>query len=55
MAIDEALLYSFKQNDMPILRLYRWHKTLSLGRFSKPHKSLDMEMLQKKKFLLCAE
>lgn len=49
MAVDEALLYSFKQNDMPILRLYRWHKALSLGRFSKPHKSLDMEMLQKQK------
>ena len=49
MAVDEALLYSFNQNDMPILRLYRWHKALSLGRFSKPHKSLDMKMLQKQK------
>ena len=49
MAVDEALLENFKENDLPILRLYRWEPALSLGRFSKIHKSVDKQELQKQK------
>lgn len=31
MATDEALVNSFKENDMPILRLYSWEKSFTLG------------------------
>lgn len=43
MAVDEALLERFKDTDIPILRLYKWEKSLSFGRFSKPDKSLNMD------------
>jgi len=47
MAVDEALLASFKENDRPILRLYRWEEpALSFGRFSNPKKTLDWEKIQ---------
>ncbi len=46
MAVDEALLENFKENDLPILRLCQWEPALSLGRFSKPYKSLDARELQ---------
>ncbi len=43
MAVDEALLYGFKEGDMPILRLYEWEPSLSFGRFSKPYDSIDID------------
>ncbi len=47
MAVDEALLHSFKEDDRPILRLYRWEKpALSFGRFSDPEKTLDWKKIQ---------
>ncbi len=52
MAVDEALLRNFKENDMPILRLYRWKPSLSLGRFSNVHETLNLEALQKQKLHL---
>jgi|FLOH01.1.fsa_nt_gi lipoyl(octanoyl) transferase len=52
MAVDEALLHSFQEDEMPILRLYRWKDSLSLGRFSKIKESVDMETLCKKKLPL---
>lgn len=50
MAVDEALLENFKETDLPILRLCQWEPALSLGRFSKPDKSLDTEELQRQEF-----
>lgn len=47
MAVDEALLMSYKQEDMPILHLYRWENTISLGRFSALEKSVDIGQLKK--------
>ncbi|MBN2721621.1 MAG: lipoate--protein ligase family protein [Campylobacterales bacterium] len=47
MAVDEALINSHKQGDVPILRLYRWDKSISLGRFSSLYKSVDCEQLNK--------
>jgi len=47
MAVDEALLYSFKEYDLPILRLYRWESSISLGRFSNLLQSIDLKTLQK--------
>lgn len=43
MAVDEALLNGFKEGDMPILRLYSWEPSLSLGRFSGAGRSVDLE------------
>ncbi len=43
MAVDEALLNGFKEGDMPILRLYGWEPSLSLGRFSGVSRSVDLE------------
>jgi len=31
MAIDEALLKNFKENDLPILRLYTWENSFTVG------------------------
>ena len=46
MAADEALLRSFAENNLPILRLYRWEKpALSFGRFSQPASTLSAEAL----------
>ncbi|BAF71923.1 lipoate--protein ligase family protein [Sulfurovum sp. NBC37-1] len=42
MAVDEALLTAFKEEDLPIFRLYRWEEaSLSFGRFSQPKETLD--------------
>ena len=49
MAVDEALLFCFKEGDAPILRLYRWEPSLSLGRFSNVRESVDMERVDEKK------
>ena len=49
MAVDEALLYTFSEDDRPILRVYGWHKSLSFGRYSKPHENLDMNRLSVQK------
>ena len=47
MAVDEALLHNFQEDEMPILRLYRWETSLSLGRFSNTRKSVDLKILRK--------
>lgn len=49
MALDEALLNSFQEGDLPILRLYSWEPALSLGRFSGTNKSLNMKRLEEQK------
>ena len=49
MAVDEALLENFKESDLPILRLYRWEPSLSLGRFSKVFESVDKQVLQRQR------
>lgn len=42
MAVDEALLRSYKAGDVPVLRLYQWQTpSLSFGRFSRPEETLD--------------
>lgn len=46
MAVDEALLVTFAQGDLPIIRLYGWENALSLGRFSNVSKSLDLQNMQ---------
>ncbi|MBU1667355.1 lipoate--protein ligase family protein [bacterium] len=46
MAVDEALLYSFKDHDIPILRIYGWENALSFGRFSKPDKIIDINRIK---------
>ncbi len=38
MAIDEALIENFQEDDLPILRLYTWDKdAFSIGRFQDTH------------------
>ena len=49
MAVDEALLLNFQEGDVPILRLYSWEPSLSLGRFSKAKESLDLEKVMERK------
>ena len=49
MALDEALLNNFKEDDVPILRLYQWKPSLSLGRFSNAKNSLNLKMLEQQK------
>ncbi len=49
MAVDEALLQNYSEDHLPILRLYRWKNSISLGRFSKLHKSVDLDALKEKK------
>jgi len=46
MAVDEALLNSFDEESMPILRLYSWETSLSLGRFSAVHRSLKLGSIE---------
>ncbi|MGA9045131.1 lipoate--protein ligase family protein [Sulfuricurvum sp.] len=46
MAVDEALLMSFREGDLPILRLYGWERSLSAGRFSKIHSRVNLEKLK---------
>lgn len=46
MAVDEALLSEYREGDLPILRLYGWENSLSLGRFSKLHTRVNMEKLR---------
>ena len=49
MSVDEALLNNFKEDDLPILRLYSWEPSLSLGRFSSIYKSVDGQKLDEEK------
>jgi len=49
MALDEALLGSFEEGDRPILRLYGWEPSLSLGRFSNLASSVDLAALEAKR------
>ena len=48
MAVDETLVESFQDEDLPILRLYGWEPSLSLGRFSDLHATLKLPTLQTK-------
>lgn len=48
MALDEALLGSFEEGDRPILRLYGWEPSLSLGRFSNLSSSIEVATLEAK-------
>ena len=45
MAVDEALLYSRREGDLPILRLYAWTPSLSIGRYSKTQEGVDTARL----------
>ncbi len=47
MAIDEALVKSFKIGDMPILRFYSWEKSFTLGISQKIENYLDLLNLNK--------
>lgn len=47
MAIDEALLRTFSEGDRPLLRLYRWEPSLTLGRFQKSGESIDKERAER--------
>ena len=48
MAVDEALLSAFSENDLPVLRLYRWEvPSLSFGRFSQPEMILDCNRVRR--------
>jgi len=46
MAVDEMLLNRFDETKMPILRVYGWEPSLSLGRFSKLHKGINVQKLK---------
>ena len=48
MALDEALLGSFAEGERPILRLYSWEPSLSLGRFSNLSSSIEAAALEAK-------
>jgi lipoate-protein ligase A len=45
MAVDEALLYGRREGDLPILRLYAWTPSLSLGRYSKTQEGVMIARL----------
>lgn len=49
MAVDEALLEGFGENEMPILRLYGWEASLSFGRFSKPEGCVELEKIEQQR------
>ena len=51
MALDETLLEGFREGDLPILRLYGWEPSLSLGRFSYVHKSVDIKRAEQQGLL----
>ncbi len=53
MAVDEVLLEGFAQSALPVLRLYSWEPSLSFGRFSKPHGSIDFTRLEQQR-VACA-
>ncbi|MDD5160599.1 MAG: lipoate--protein ligase family protein [Sulfuricurvum sp.] len=46
MAVDEALLSEYREGDLPVLRIYGWENSLSLGRFSKIQGHVDRELLK---------
>ncbi len=48
MAVDETLLEGVGETGVPVLRLYRWETSLSFGRFSKPHRCLDLDRLRER-------
>lgn len=52
MAVDEALLSNLKGEDEPILRIYGWENSLSLGRFSDAKKSINLKIAQEKEIPL---
>ena len=50
MALDEALLEGYQEDDLPILRLSGWKPALSLGRFSNARKNVDIQRLEQENF-----
>jgi len=46
MAVDEALLRTFRPDGPPVLRLYGWEPALSFGRFSEPAASVDLDRMK---------
>lgn len=42
MAVDETLLEGYQEGALPILRLYGWEPSLSIGRFSTLHSGIDI-------------
>lgn len=46
MAVDEALLKNFQEDDLPILRFYLWEPSLSLGKFSDVSSNIDMKKIE---------
>ncbi len=49
MAVDEALLNSVQEGDLPILRLYGWEPSLTAGRFSDISTCVDTQLLEEEK------
>lgn len=49
MAVDEALLEGFGENDLPIFRLYGWENALSFGRFSKPRSYIELGRVEQQR------
>lgn len=47
MAVDEAILECFMDDDLPILRLYGWERSLSFGRFSDVSKNVNYKAIEK--------
>ncbi|MEA3498657.1 MAG: biotin/lipoate A/B protein ligase family protein [Campylobacterota bacterium] len=48
IALDEVLLNSFEDTDLPILRVYSWKPSLSFGRFSKVFGTVDLDETREK-------
>lgn len=46
MAMDEAMLSTFSDGARPVLRLYGWEPSISLGRFQKAAESIDAARLK---------
>ena len=46
MAVDAALLEFFHETARPVLRLYGWEDSVSLGRFQKSGEALDMARME---------
>lgn len=49
MAVDEMLLHNSIESGIPVLRVYEWENSVSLGRFSNIHETLYLEALKRNK------
>lgn len=47
MALDEALLHSYKESDLPIVRFYSFSPSITVGRFQKLKNSIELERAKK--------